>query len=135
MLAFLYMEPEHRIKSGHIAFLIVVTLILGIIAGVGLADSYAQKEHAAETEENAHDTHAMSADLSALSGTALDTEFLVQMIVHHQGAIDMAQEVIARGEDPKVKELAHEIVAAQLPEIELMRSWLPSVPEAAPVVR
>jgi uncharacterized protein (DUF305 family) len=128
------MEPEHRIKSGHIAFLIVVTLILGIIAGVGLADSYAQKEHGAQ-EEAAHDAHSEEMSLSSLSGAQLDAEFLSQMIIHHQGAITMSEEVIARGEDPKVKELAHEIIAAQMPEIELMRSWLPSIPEASPVVR
>lgn len=53
-----------------------------------------------------------------------DIDFLVMMIPHHQGAIDMARLVLIHGHDPLVRELAAEIIAAQQAEIEAMRGRL-----------
>lgn len=52
--------------------------------------------------------------------------FACGMIAHHQGAIDMAQVLIAHGDDPQMLELANEIIAAQQVEIEEMTTWLES---------
>ncbi|MCO7275506.1 DUF305 domain-containing protein [Cellulosimicrobium cellulans] len=50
--------------------------------------------------------------------------FLEGMVEHHEGAVAMAQDVLAEGEDPEVLALAEEIVAAQQEEIDAMRSLL-----------
>lgn len=55
-----------------------------------------------------------------------DVEFAQQMIVHHRGAIEMAQMAQQRSEDPEVKALASDIEQAQGPEIETMTGWLRS---------
>lgn len=52
--------------------------------------------------------------------------FLEQMIVHHEGAIEMAQEVLDDGDHPGVRQLAESIITSQAVEIELMRSMLNS---------
>jgi len=66
-------------------------------------------------------------DLEALreaSGDDAARLFLEQMIVHHEGAVAMAQTVIAEGQDAEARGLAQEIIDAQNTEIAKMRSML-----------
>ncbi|MFD1716139.1 DUF305 domain-containing protein [Amnibacterium flavum] len=54
-----------------------------------------------------------------------DTSFAMEMVAHHQGAIEMSDVLLAKeGIDVRVVELAQTIKAAQTPEIETMNSWL-----------
>ncbi len=53
-----------------------------------------------------------------------DVAFACAMIAHHQGAIDMAQVLLQHGDDPEMIELAGEIIAAQVGEIDRMTAWL-----------
>jgi uncharacterized protein (DUF305 family) len=54
----------------------------------------------------------------------VDADFAKNMIAHHQGAIDMAKIVVAFGKDPKIRELAQNVIKAQEDEITMMKSWL-----------
>ncbi|MFT6533798.1 MAG: hypothetical protein ACJASC_003363 [Limimaricola cinnabarinus] len=53
-----------------------------------------------------------------------DIAFVLGMIPHHQGAIDMARIQLAAGSDPENMELARHIIAEQQQEIDAMRAWL-----------
>lgn len=65
----------------------------------------------------------MMTELEGKNGDDFDKAFLEQMILHHQGAIDMA----APGEDnatrQEVKDLSSAIVNDQMKEIAQMRTW------------
>jgi uncharacterized protein (DUF305 family) len=53
-----------------------------------------------------------------------DAAFMQAMIPHHQAAVDMAKAVLQYGKDPKVRDLANKIIAAQQAEITQMEEWL-----------
>lgn len=52
-----------------------------------------------------------------------DLRFLNAMIVHHEGAVTMAQEVLQKSKRPEMQKLAKAIVSSQTNEIELMKTW------------
>lgn len=61
--------------------------------------------------------------LEDLEGVEFDLAFVAAMIEHHQGAVNAAQEVLDKGEDPEVAELAESIIATQQAEITQMEEW------------
>ena len=52
-----------------------------------------------------------------------DEAFIDAMIPHHQSAIEMAQVAIENSDNPKIKDLAQNIISAQQREIEQMTQW------------
>jgi uncharacterized protein (DUF305 family) len=63
--------------------------------------------------------HHMSAPLT---GDA-DKDFVMMMIPHHQGAIDMANIELKYGKDETLRAMAKAIVDAQEKEIKEMKDW------------
>lgn len=70
----------------------------------------------------------MMRDLSALSGSALDRAFLIDMVPHHMSAVMMSHFLLARGlaDHPAVAGLATRIAQEQRREIRTMQRWLRS---------
>jgi uncharacterized protein (DUF305 family) len=63
--------------------------------------------------------HHMAAPLT---GDA-DKDFVMMMIPHHQGAIDMANIELKYGKDETLRAMAKAIVEAQEKEIKEMKDW------------
>ena len=67
------------------------------------------------------------ADMDALknaNGAEAARLFLTGMIAHHQGAITMAKDELANGQNPEAKQLAQDIIDAQQAEITTMNQLL-----------
>ncbi|MGF1568373.1 MAG: DUF305 domain-containing protein [Nodosilinea sp.] len=52
-----------------------------------------------------------------------DLRFINAMIPHHEGALVMAQEALAKSSRPEIQELATAIIASQQVEIDQMAQW------------
>jgi len=53
-----------------------------------------------------------------------DVDFRMQMIPHHQGAIDMARVAMRFAKDPWTRQLAESVIVEQQREIAEMQAWL-----------
>jgi uncharacterized protein (DUF305 family) len=52
-----------------------------------------------------------------------DKDFVMMMMPHHQGAIEMANIELKYGKDPELRRMASNIVSAQEKEIAEMKQW------------
>lgn len=84
------------------------------ICGFHEAATHQSKQHMQ------HMHHAMNI---AYTGDA-DVDFVLGMIPHHQGAIDMAYTELDYGKNPEAEQMARDIIVAQKSEIARMESWL-----------
>ena len=67
----------------------------------------------------------MMRDLNTVSGKARDTRYVQDMIMHHQGALDMAEKVLSfKGIHKETASFAKAIIKNQQMEIEVMQRWL-----------
>lgn len=116
----------------------VVTFVIGGLIGFMMADGSTKNTTMHQMSDGtmmANDEmmgHSMSmedmmADMnSALMGKTgkdFDRAFTEQMIIHHEGAVQMAELALTNAENEDLKNLATEIIEAQTKEIELMNSW------------
>jgi hypothetical protein len=85
---------------------------------------------AADTAQSAAAAYRAAMDrmhgpmMKGVANSDPDAAFVLGMVPHHQGAIDMAEIVLKFGKDHHNHELARQIIAAQQREIAEMRAWL-----------
>ncbi len=65
----------------------------------------------------------MTTGLVGKNANAFDKEFLAEMIMHHQGAVSMANLALIHAQHPELKTLANNIITAQTNEIQMMQQW------------
>lgn len=106
-----------------------VGLLVGIILATVLSPNASMNMHGdhAGHDDHTHDMagmmHDMNAALKGKTGAEFDKAFLSEMIVHHEGAVEMAEQVIEKSERAELRNLANEIISAQNKEIEMMQKW------------
>jgi uncharacterized protein (DUF305 family) len=83
---------------------------------------HAQMGHAMAMSEEMKASMMMSMDLGA-ADDQFDLRFLNGMIPHHEGAIIMAKDALAKSDRPEIKQLAQAIVDSQQKEIDQMKQW------------
>ncbi len=66
---------------------------------------------------------SMMAGLSGKTGDAFDKAFLSEMIMHHEGAVQMAEAALRDAKHAEIKTMAEAIISAQTAEIAQMKEW------------
>lgn len=110
------------------------TLLVALIAlGIGASGGYflagnAQApsgSHVMPDGSTMSDAMAsMTTGLEGKAGDAFDRAFIEEMIVHHEGAVEMAEQALEKALRPEIKEMAADIIEAQTREIQMMQKWL-----------
>ncbi|MER8015281.1 DUF305 domain-containing protein [Streptomyces griseoluteus] len=99
----------------------------------GWLESWGEEPPTAGMDHSGHGGMAgmsgmMSADdmtaLEKSTGADFDRKFLTLMIVHHQGAVEMARTEKAKGRDSRATKMADDVITAQSAEIRQMKGLL-----------
>lgn len=111
-----------------IGLLVIVSALSGYLLGKGRAETPVQRmadgSEMMDESMGVHDEmNGMMMGLSGKTGDELDEAFLSGMIVHHEGAVDMAKAALENGKHPELKQMAETIIAAQTTEISQMKQW------------
>jgi len=108
-----------------------VQILIALVIGFGIG--FIVKPSTEPAAPMMHDMHSMTMidtmgsmtdRLKGKTGVELEQIFLEDMIVHHQGAVDMAKELQRGTNRPELQKMAADIITVQAAEIEMMRNWL-----------
>src|SRR3989344_6079293 len=93
--------------------------IVGLVLGVAITT------FAASNAVNTNNTGMMQmmGSMEGKAGSEFDQAFIDAMTVHHQGAIEMANEALRSAGRDEIKNMAGDIIEAQTKEIEMMNQW------------
>lgn len=105
----------------------------GMMAGQGMMQSGAMQPGMMQPGMMGQGMMGQHGPRMGMMGTPLtgdpDRDFAAEMVPHHQMAVEMAKDVLARGKDPELRKLAEDIAAAQAKEIEFLKDWLAKHPK------
>lgn len=113
------------------------TIVVGLVAFIiGVAGGYALNENKAPAHMMSDGTsmsgmsHGMQGEMDAMmsaldgkTGDEFDKAFLSEMIMHHEGAVEMAEAALANAKHEEIKTMANAIISAQTTEIKQMQDW------------
>ena len=116
---------------------IVLAAIIGLVVGAGGAMAFSKGDKDSDMGmqhmmpngqmmggsmmQNSMD--GMMASLEGKTGDAFDQAFLSEMIMHHEGAVEMAQMALQSAKHQEIKDLSQAIITAQNAEIAQMKGW------------
>lgn len=112
---------------------LILGLLIGYAAGAGshkTSDIVVETVPMSSMDMN-HDIHgmmagsmdSMTANMEGKTGEELEKAFLDDMIVHHEGAVAMAELLLKGTKRPELVKLANDIITAQTGEIAQMKAW------------
>lgn len=91
--------------------------------GYKVTMSAGHNSHSGGAMDMSGDMVEMQNKLQGLTGEAYDKEFLKQMILHHEQAIEMSQFAATNAKHQEIKDLAKNVTSAQSKEIDQMKQW------------
>ena len=123
------MENKNNVLMFSLMFLVTGLFIGGLLFGNLGRGSGMCKEMKSDCAMMTHDSmsHSMSMMVSNLTGKSedqFDKAFLEEMIVHHEGAVQMAELALENAKRQEIKNMSSDIIRAQKKEIDQMKEWL-----------
>ena len=95
----------------------------GMMRAMGVSSNNIDHMYGYNDGDNSMTMNGMVANLNGKTNDNFDKAFIAGMIVHHQGAIEMAKLAEKNAKHDELKILAGNIVDAQTTEINQMKAW------------
>ena len=109
---------------------LILGLVIGYFAGTSsyrpfgmMGGSYTQTRDMDGYSGMHGAMNGMTMGLEGKTGDELDKAFLDGMIIHHEGAVEMAQTLLRGTKRPELTKLGNDIITAQTGEIQMMKDW------------
>ena len=121
----------------------LLTLIIGLFVGYTpaprtmmdtetMVEMHDEVEEYEEPEEEIisgdrvmqHAMEEMMRPLMGKTGEEYEKAFLEMMIVHHIGAIEMAEDLLGQTDRPELVKMGNDIITVQTEEVDMMKGWL-----------
>lgn len=110
-----------------LAIIVSVAAVIGVYflsrANAPSANTMEGMDHSAMNMTSDNGESETYKKYAALKGEAYDKDFLANMIVHHESAINMAEMALAAAKHQEIKDLASNINTSQGKEVGDMRTW------------
>lgn len=101
-----------------------LVLVAIVSAAIGASAVLAfEKPSSSPVNHMASSMEEMSAALQGKEGDTFDQAFLKEMIIHHEGAVEMANLARTNAGHVEIKQMAEAIISAQEAEIAQMKQW------------
>ncbi len=113
-------------NKNNVLIIGLITLLLGLVIGyfVGTSNPNGMMGYNTNAPTAMHGAvSGMMESLEGKTGEALDIAFLNGMIIHHQGAVEMATVLLQSTKRPELVKLGNDIITAQTQEIGMMKQW------------
>ncbi len=101
---------------------LILGLVVGYFVGTGRIDGMMGYNTNAPTPMHGA-MDGMMGSLEGKTGDDLDLAFLDGMIIHHEGAVEMATVLLESTKRPELIKLGNDIITAQTQEIGTMKEW------------
>lgn len=133
-------------KTNHAIIISLLALLVGLLIGYLFGantfphhNAFADNDthnHMTDHEDQSFGTHhsmggmmsgmmpSMMGNFTSGSDTKYEQVWLESMIIHHQGALHMTEELLDRTDRPELIEFGEKIIDTQSEEIETMQTWL-----------
>jgi len=108
---------------------LILVVLIALIVGAGGGYAVASSKSAPNQRmmPDAGSMHGQMSDmmtgLSGKTGDDFDKAFLSEMIVHHGGAVEMAEAALVNAKHEEIRKMASDIISAQTREIQQMKDW------------
>jgi len=109
---------------------LILGLVIGYFAGTNSYRPFGMMGGSCSQIRDADDYVGMHGAMSGMmmglegkTGDALDLAFLDGMIIHHEGAVEMAEILLKGTKRPELIKLGNDIITAQTGEIQMMNEW------------
>jgi uncharacterized protein (DUF305 family) len=124
-------------NKNTVLFAVLVSLIIGLFVGWFVWGSTSYRSRNAQCPMMSHEMmmahcggdmsgmmDGMMGALKGKTGDDFDKTFLTEMIVHHEGAVAMAEAALQNAKNQEIKDMAQAIITTQTTEIGQMKNWL-----------
>ena len=104
--------------------ILVSSLIIGTTALLLGAVILTQRNIMSNSNDNNTRTYAnLTEQYQALYGDDFDEQYIAGMLAHHEGAVNMSEQALAKSTRPEIRQLASDIIASQSDEMRKMTMW------------